>query len=391
MATTVARHRDMGFDGAPLTQSGTIRPGAVVHRRTYNYPTAPDPSLTDVPAYTEVSETWEDMDTAAAVTRYAVQPEASPRVIEAFLPDGTRTRTELHNEAGRFDDGLPYRQEIWDGNTLVHATETAWELGDYASPRVARIETIFGQGRTTAAEYDYGPYNRLTELREFEFGGTDIARRTRTSYVSTPSYVARHILRLPSVVEVFDRFETMPSARTEYFYDSQPLRDTPGVVQHLQSHNPYALRTWLPPYDELECDDEPEPRASPVPHHSSSRRVGNRVRREDPIPRQLDRDPPLRRPGRTARPRHRATVLRHHGQSRPLLVPPVRPSHLLVHRGHRVRLPRGNHDRPSRRCDEADRLGHLRPWGPALSSRPPTRTAAQPRRVTILGGCARRW
>ena len=49
MATKVTRHRDMGFDGAPLTQTGTITAGTRVHQRSYDYPLAADPGLTDVP------------------------------------------------------------------------------------------------------------------------------------------------------------------------------------------------------------------------------------------------------------------------------------------------------------------------------------------------------
>ena len=148
----------------------------------------------------------------------------------------------------------------------MQQTTTVWQQGDYRSPRPARIETTGERTLMTATEYDYGPYNRVTETRECDFGGSIVLRRTRTEYEPGPGYLQRHILRLPRTVEVFDRSDPAPSARTEYVYDSQPLKDAPGVVAHLQTHNPYAPRVWIPPYDEVECDDAPKPRCRTIHH-----------------------------------------------------------------------------------------------------------------------------
>jgi RHS repeat-associated protein len=269
MATRVTRHRGMGFNNAALTQAGTITPGSVTHQRTYDYPLVADPALTDVPTYTSMTETWEGMDAPPAVTRYASQPEANPRRTEVTYPNGTRTVVLAHNRPRQpdglpaFDDGLPYQQEIYDGGRLVQLTTNIWQQGDYRSPRLARVETTRERSLMTVTEYDYGPYNRVMEVRELEFGGTAVLRRTRTAYEQGQGYVRRHIFFLPSVVEVFQGSEALPSARTEYVYDGQPLRDTPGVVGHAQTHNPYAPRVCVPPYDELECDPDPLPRTPP--------------------------------------------------------------------------------------------------------------------------------
>jgi RHS repeat-associated protein len=267
MISKVTRHRGMGFNGAPLTEAGKITPGTLTHQRAYNYPLVADPTLSDVPTYTSMTEIWEGMDTPPAVTRFAIQPEGNPRSTEVIYPNGTRTVILAYNRPEQFDDGLPYQQAIYDGSRLLQLTLNYWQQGDYASPRLWRVETRRERSMMTATEYDYGPYNRVTEMRELISEGTDVLRRTRTEYEPNPGYVRRHIFSLPTVVEVFDRWETLPAARTEYVYDGQPLRNTPGVVGHAQTHNPYAPRVVIDPYDEKQCDYDRQPPFCITIHH----------------------------------------------------------------------------------------------------------------------------
>jgi RHS repeat-associated protein len=266
MATRVERQRGMGFAEAPLTEPGTITAGTLTHRRSYDYPLVADPGLADVPSYRTMTEVWERMDGPPAVTRFAVQTEADPRRLEVTYPNGTRTVTLAHNHPGRFDDGLPFRQEVYEGDELLELTTSQWQQGDYRSPRLSRVETTHRRSLMTAVEYDYGPFDRLTEMREYDFGGAALLRRTRTDYDTRQGYLQRHILRLPTVVETFEGSSASPAARTEYAYDARPLRDAPGLVQHALSHNPYAPRTWVPPYDETECDDGRRPPCRTIHH-----------------------------------------------------------------------------------------------------------------------------
>ncbi|MFJ4368882.1 RHS repeat domain-containing protein [Streptomyces chartreusis] len=275
MATTVTRHKNMGFNGAPLTATGVITPGTVVHQRRYDYPVASTPTLTDVPTYTTMTELWEGMDTPPAITRFAVQNDSDPRRVEVTYPNGMRTVTLAYNRPPYdeplwiWGDGLPFRQEVYDGSRLVQLTTTQWERGDYNAPRPARVETKREQSPVTVTEYDHGAYNRLLEVREFDFGGGSLLRRARIEYALDQGYVERHILRLPTVVEIHERGGTLPALRTEYAYDTQPLQDAPGVMAHLRSHDPYAPNTWVPPYDELECIDGPRnkpPRCKKIHH-----------------------------------------------------------------------------------------------------------------------------
>ena len=263
MATKVTRHRGMTFDGAPLTARGVISPGTLTHQRSYDYPLAADVSLADVPTYTTMSEFWDGMDTAPAVTRFTHEPDSSPRRTTVAYPNGTRTVTLAYNRPGQFDDALPYRQETYDGDVLIAITTNSWELGEYRSPRLGRVENSVG-GLTTVTEYDYGSYNRVVEVREL--AGVNMLRRTRTRYEDNIGCIRRHLLALPVTVEIFAGSGSDPIARTEYAYDGEPLRDAPGVTAHAQSHNPYAPQTWVPPYDEHECDPERRPPCHTIHH-----------------------------------------------------------------------------------------------------------------------------
>src|SRR5262249_35282256 len=139
MATRVTSQRGMGFSAGSLTEPGTITSGALTHQRSYNYPLVADPALADVPTYTTMTEIWEGMDTPPAVTRFAAQSGANPRRIEVTYPNGTRTVRLAYNRPGQFDDGLPFQQEVYDGDRLVQVTTSFWQEGDYHSHRVWRV------------------------------------------------------------------------------------------------------------------------------------------------------------------------------------------------------------------------------------------------------------
>ncbi len=119
----------------------------------------------------------------------------------------------------------------------------------------------------TSTELSYGPtHNQIIEQREFDYGGKTVLRTTRTQYESNSGFMHRHLLSLPKTIEVFGGSDPRILARTEYVYDGQPLIDTPGVVNHLRSHNPQA-RTWIPEKCEFELGPDGKPRQVCEPGH----------------------------------------------------------------------------------------------------------------------------
>jgi RHS repeat-associated protein len=253
MIARVSEQRAMGFTSAPLTEQGVITPGAVTRQAIYNYPLSPVGGLADAPAYTQLIETWDGMDTAAAVTTYDVRQEEAPRRIEITRPDGTRHIQYAYNNPGAFNDGLVYRDETYAGSTLLQTSTVVWEQGAYGAPRPARTEVTDERNQLTAAAFTYGPvYNQVVEVRDYDYGGTALLRLTRTEYENSPDYTNRHIFNLVRAVEVYAADGIRRVSRTEYTYDGAPLQEAPGVVQHDAAYNPYA------PVEQV-CGWEPDP------------------------------------------------------------------------------------------------------------------------------------
>ncbi|MGF9663170.1 RHS repeat-associated core domain-containing protein [Arthrobacter crystallopoietes] len=256
--SATSQHRGMGFDDAPLTETGTITPGTMTRRRSYDYPMTPA-ALTGAPRYTTMTETWEDMDTPAAITQYIAQEDASPRRLETIHPTGARTVALAHNHPGQYDDGVVFELTTYRGSAVLRRYTFTWEQGDYRSPRLARVEISDELAQTTATEYFYGPLNHVRESRELDYDGTTVLRRVLREYETRPGYLERHNLALPTVIEHYRGNDQSPSSRIEYGYDDEPLWDVPDVRNHAMTHNPYASRTWVPPRVVRECDPERRP------------------------------------------------------------------------------------------------------------------------------------
>jgi RHS repeat-associated protein len=267
MLARVSERRNMTFSAASLNDQGTVTyAGEITREEIYNYPlTTSDPGgsgLTDAPTYTSLTETWtrDGVNTDQAVTSYSSQPNASPRTVTITLPNGTKSIQYSHNSPGNFLDGLVFQDQTLDSaNNVLQSSSVQWQQGAYASPRPLRVEATNELLQMTATEFSYGNvYNQVTEVRNYDYGGVSPVRVTRTQYENSSSYTGqqfswghsgRHIFNLPLVVEVFAGDGATRVSKTEYQYDGQTLTDTPGVVMHDDTHNPYA-----PQYEVCECN-----------------------------------------------------------------------------------------------------------------------------------------
>ena len=244
MLAKIVEERGMGFSGSSLNDMGSVWQGSITRTETYNYPLAPDYSLTDAPTYTSAMESWtrDGTNFDSATTTYAVNENSAPRTTTITLPNGTKTTQQSFNHPGQYDDGLVFYDETRDANnTLVQSSSTTWQTGAYGSPRPIRVEKTDERSQTTAAEFTYGSvYNQVTEVRDYDYGGAALLRATRASYQNSASYTNRHIFNLPLTVEVYASDYSTRVSRTEYQYDGQTLSAAPNVVQHDQGFNPYA-------------------------------------------------------------------------------------------------------------------------------------------------------
>ena len=245
MLAKVVEERGMGFSASSLTDMGTISDGQRSRTETYNYPLTPNYSLTDAPSYTSMTETWtrDGTNNDSATTTYAVNENANPRSVIITYPNGTKNKQLSYNAPGQFNDGLVYRDETYvtDG-VILQSSQTTWAAGDYGSSRPTRIEKTDERGQLTAAEFSYGSvYNQVTDMREYDYGGTALLRSTRTTFQNSGLYTTnRHIFNLPLTIDIYGADNVTRVSRTEYQYDGQPLTAAPSVIQHDQAYNPNA-------------------------------------------------------------------------------------------------------------------------------------------------------
>lgn len=257
MISKVAEQHTMAFSASSLNEQGSLTPGTTSQLTTHDYPTSLG-ALTDAPTYSAATMTWEYMDTSASVTQYFIQKNATnpsdqntpSSKTEVTLPNSTKSVQYTYRLPGDFKDGLVYQDETYDGSgNLLTSSKVSWEKGDYDAPRPIWTEVKDERSQAIRTEYSYAlnKYNQVVEVRNFDYDGTTLLKRTTSSYQNSTNYINRHIFNLPTAVDVYGG-DGVRASRTEYEYDAGTLADTPGVTMHLESHNPYS------PWYDVECD-----------------------------------------------------------------------------------------------------------------------------------------
>lgn len=255
MLQKVVEQRGMGFSASSLNDPGTVWPGSMSRQDSYNFLLS---NLSDAPTYDALTQTWADMDSAAAVTHYENYPNATPRKVIVTLPNGTTSTQYSFNHPYQYDDGLTYLDETKDANgTVLQSSATQWEPGAYESPRPTSVTQTDERGQATGTEYSYGAnHNQVTETRNYDYGyvpggGNSLLRRTVTQYATAQGYLNRHIFNLTQAVEVYAGDGTRAS-RTEYQYDGGTPNGGATLVglpttaaQHSEAYNPFAPQYWV--------------------------------------------------------------------------------------------------------------------------------------------------
>ncbi len=272
MIKKVSEHKSMTFSATLLTEQGTVGAGTVTREFDYNYP-ATAANLSDAPAYSMVTESWEGSTSGTAVTQFETVDEGTTRKVTTTLPDLNKSIEYSNLKPGQWDNGLVYKTEMVEGTTVLQTVTTTWQQGSNG-PRVQRRDFTNVRNQTHYHTYGYGDgtgtyfYNQVAELQEFGYSG-NLIRKTKWTY--NPSTIARVMTGttmpaggdkpgfmpdLVTKVEVFDSNDTK-LARTDYIYDdydeanwnpwlSPPtypgnLIDTPGVTGFSSTWDP---RLW---------------------------------------------------------------------------------------------------------------------------------------------------
>ncbi|MEJ7623742.1 MAG: peptidoglycan DD-metalloendopeptidase family protein [Pyrinomonadaceae bacterium] len=244
MIAKVLSQRGMSF-------TSSINQGTMTRQEVYNFPTSGNSSLVDAPGYSTHTETWDGMDTSAAVTGFNVTTESggTQELISVTRPDGSVNKQKSY--IGSSYNGMYHENEIFSGSTLLAKTKITLEAGAYSTTRPNKVEqteqTPTGD-KTKRTEFTYGTtLNQLTNQKEFDYSG-NLYRDRRYTYENSSAYLDRHIFSLLKTDELYDSGNTRLS-RTEYQYDNNiivngasnhGLVEVTGAVQHDYTYDPFT-------------------------------------------------------------------------------------------------------------------------------------------------------
>jgi RHS repeat-associated protein len=293
MLAKVIEQRGMNWTTGTEAQ-GTVVPGTMTKQALYNYPlTTLNESgrtngvgLSDAPTYTNLTESWAEMDVAApAVTTYLLNNNTTyvdeygtsqARLVTITQPNGMISKQYSFRTPGTWTDGLVFVDEtfVLNGQTEVRVGKSRvnWQLSDspydYSSPRPSWAEVFDENNKKVRTVYSYtsGLFNQVTKSCDYDDANVKL-KCANSAYENSDAYKGtwysvgsgsntfwyffsgRHILNLPTSVSVENPDGTLIS-KTDYEYDnyqSQPLVNTPGVIKHNSASNPFTTETHQEP------------------------------------------------------------------------------------------------------------------------------------------------
>ncbi len=238
--------RGMLVSSNSTTDTGTVTSeGTWAAWTSYNYPTTPVPTLTDVPKYTQRTDDWLGRTSAVPQTNFSISEDVTPagcdistgactgtRNVTVTAPDGTRSisvskiRPSIDWENGllqetRIETGAVGSEVVWSKTKLFWEQGAGSTLPGRDNPRLDKIEVTNDANQTRATTFDYDNYNNQTVVREHDFAapnseGTEL-RRTETTYETGLGWTNNRLLRLPKEIKTIVGTATV--SKTAYEYD----------------------------------------------------------------------------------------------------------------------------------------------------------------------------
>jgi RHS repeat-associated protein len=253
----VTQFRGMTVSTTSTSSAGTVSTeGSQAARSTYDYPASPT-GLTDLPTYSTRTDEWAGRTTSGGAPYYTFSTNESTGVSTVTAPDGTVSESHAIVDVGQWDDGLVSDSYVKDGSTTLTHTQMDWQLDSgSANPRVYQVRsTDVAAGLTKGTVLSYTTsYNNVSSVSERDFT-TDGSissielRHTDTTYINSSSYTNRHLLHLPSTVQVFPGGSSTPAARVDYGYD-----DYGGSHANLTARDDIIMHD--PAFDPFQPDQE---------------------------------------------------------------------------------------------------------------------------------------
>jgi RHS repeat-associated protein len=208
-----------------IERLNAANPQQTVSYFSYNFPAASGAALANAPTYTQQTVSPDGGTANLAISKYGFNITSFGLVTSETITDPNLNVTTINLNT----DGTPASTTFKDAqtNTVVRTINYTWKLvGSSMLPdQVTTVLNDLSPSQQSSVQYFYDSNGNITDLYERGFTGA-IFRHTNTSFKGG-SWLAQHILNLPSTIYVKDGSDTIVS-RTDFGYDESSFTNTIG-------------------------------------------------------------------------------------------------------------------------------------------------------------------
>jgi RHS repeat-associated protein len=229
MIYNISARRGMTSSNWPAGSPPAITDGVESASIAFNYPTSSQTPLSDVPAFTQRTESAVNSPQSQYSYTPPSDPNAQSLTFTIARPDSTTLLLTRLNNTGLPGNGLLTQSEIRIGSTSLARTELNYVNDAGGSPQTQSITSYDDTGTPVRTDFDYDQYGNVTNRREYGYkigGAWQVRRRTHYTYKTDSGYLISYLRGLVTSVEIFDaKQDTLDSndeliSKTSYAYDN---------------------------------------------------------------------------------------------------------------------------------------------------------------------------
>jgi RHS repeat-associated protein len=213
MIYSLSNRRQMSIDG-----NGVISDGVENASETFNYPTLGSIVLTDVPIFTQRTES------PGGSYSYATSTDGSGNPLFTITRPDSSTLLLTRSASS----GLLLQSEIKSGSTSYSKTVSSYTTDPGGSTQVQSLVAYDDTGAQSKVDFDYDQYGNILNKREYGYqvsGAWQVQRRTHNTYKIDSAYINAYFRSLPIEVDVYDALANLNDAddvliaKSTFIYD----------------------------------------------------------------------------------------------------------------------------------------------------------------------------
>jgi RHS repeat-associated protein len=191
---------------------GAISDGTEIAYTKYNFVDVNNQGgpLNSSPQYTERREWWQGKSEGATASLYTYSRAKGDPEVDTVTEPLTNVQVVTTSSGGQVTE-----TDYKSGNTVLRSITHIYD--PFNPTQLTGIGITNEAGNTSSVSYDYGPYNRVANVYEYDFAGTTV-RRTNYQYSNAQAYIDLNMLRLATQAAVYDGSGVMKT-KTNYTYD----------------------------------------------------------------------------------------------------------------------------------------------------------------------------